>query len=46
MTEQTHAEQQIVVEIIENIFMLKKKIKFYISSIRVQISSMSASLVQ
>ena len=24
MTEQTHAEQQIVVEIIENIFMLKK----------------------
>ena len=43
MTEQTHAEQQREVEIIENIFMLKKiYIYIYILSIRVQISSMSA----
>ena len=39
MTEQTHAEQQRVVEIIEKIFMLKKKV---LLSIRVQISSISA----
>ena len=30
MTEQTHAEQQREVEIIENIFMLKKNIYIYI----------------
>ena len=30
MTEQTHAEQERVVEIIENIFMLEKKKSLYI----------------